>query len=314
MSRKGQENVLIVASVLAMQNGVHAIIFFAMNPLTTGLTLKSDSAIDLHLHTTYSDGRWTPEALFDHLLREQFKLAAVSDHDRPDTVAAIQQLALEKGLPVITAAEMSATWKGEMVDMLCYGFGHGPNALTELAQELMHRQQENTRQVCADLQKQGIALPAEGVNTVLAKPNVEQPHALAALLKENGYGSGNPSVGELLLGSGCKFELNEPAAVLEAAHKSGAVCMLAHPGHGDGFVDYDTQRLDEFLQEAPVDGLEVYHPLHDFPKTGMYAEYARRHGLLISAGSDSHKPEKPPIKYRAESCRDLLERLGIRVE
>jgi hypothetical protein len=45
----------------------------------------------------------------------------------------------------------------------------------------------------------------------------------------------------------------------------------------------------------------------------MYLEYARQHKLLVSAGSDSHKPEKPPIKFRAELCRSLLERLGIQV-
>ena len=64
-----------------------------MNLSTTGLCLAADSAIDLHLHnTTYSDGRWTLESLLDYLLREQFALAATTDHDRADTVATIQQL------------------------------------------------------------------------------------------------------------------------------------------------------------------------------------------------------------------------------
>ena len=72
--------------------------------------------IDLHLHTTYSDGRWTVELLFDHLLCEQFSLAAITDHDRPDTVAAIQGRAFEKGLPVLVGVEMTATWMGEMVE------------------------------------------------------------------------------------------------------------------------------------------------------------------------------------------------------
>jgi len=74
-----------------------------MNPSTTGLHLAADAAIDLHLHTTYSDGRWTPEALLEHLLHEQFGLAAITDHDRVDMLAAMQQLALEKHLPVLAA-------------------------------------------------------------------------------------------------------------------------------------------------------------------------------------------------------------------
>ncbi len=285
-----------------------------MNFSTTGLKLTADSAIDLHLHTTYSDAHWTPEPLLDYLLREQFDLAAITDHDRADTVTAIQQLALDKHMPVLVAVEMTTTWKGELTDLLCFGFDPNRNVLNDLAQDLLRRQQENTRQVYENLQQQGYALSSDALSAILAKPNSQQPHALVALLKEHGYGLGEPSVGRILMGAGCTFETNEPAAVVEAAHQSGAVCLLAHPGRGDGFVTYDVQLLDQFRQEVPIDGLEVYYPLHTPAQTAMYQEYAQRHHLLISAGSDSHSPDKPPIKYRAELSRDLLERVGIQIE
>ena len=285
-----------------------------MNLSTTGLSLAADSAIDLHLHTVYSDGRWEPEVLLDHLRREQFGLAAVTDHDRPDTAAAIQQLALDKHLPVLVAVEMTATWKGELTDLLCFGFDPGPNALDDLAQDLLRRQQENTRRVYEDLRRQGFALPPDVLPALLATPSAEQPHALVVRLQEHGYGRGEPSADELVTSAGCTFATNEPAAVVEAAHRSGGVCLLAHPGRGDGFVTYDAQLLDEFRQEAPIDGLEVYHPLHTPAQATMYQEYARRHHLLISAGSDSHHPDRPPIKHRAELCRDLLERVGIQIQ
>lgn len=284
-----------------------------MNLSTTGLKLTADAAIDLHLHTTYSDGRWTPEPLLDHLRREQFALAAIADHDRADTAAAIQQLALDKRLPLLVAVEMSSVWQGELVDLLCFGFDPQHNVLNDLAQDLLRRQQENICQVYENLQQQGYALPPNALPDILAQSNVQQPHALVALLKEHGYGLGEPSAGKLLLGAGCKFETNEPAAVVEAAHRSGAVCLLAHPGQGDGFVTFDVQLLDQFRQQAPIDGLEVYYPLHTPAQTEMYREYAQRHGLLISAGSDSHGPDRPPIKYRAELCRDLLKRVGIQI-
>ena len=79
---------------------------------TTDLVLASDAAIDLQLHTTYSDGVWAPEQLIDYLVREQFSLAAITDHDRVDTLAALQQLAMKKQLPLLVAAEMSASWQG----------------------------------------------------------------------------------------------------------------------------------------------------------------------------------------------------------
>lgn len=284
-----------------------------MNLSTTGLTLAADSAIDLHLHTTYSDGRWSPESLLDHLLHEQFSLVAITDHDRADTVATIQQLSLDKHLPVLVGVEMTTTWKGEMTDLLCLGFDPSHNALNDLAQDVLRRQQENTREVYENLQRQGYALPSEMLPVILAKPSSEQPHALVAVLKEHGYGLSEPSAGELVMKAGCNFETNDPAEVVDAAHQSGGMCLLAHPGRDDGFVNYDVQLLDQFRREAPIDGLEVHYPVHTPAQIDMYRDYAQRHHLLISAGSDSHRPDKPPIKYRAGLCCDLLERAGIQI-
>lgn len=153
-----------------------------MSLSTNGLSLAADSAIDLHLHTTYSDGRWTPEPLLDYLLRQQFGLAAITDHDRADTVVTIQQLALDKDLPVLVAVEMTTTWKGEMTDLICFGFEPNHNALNDLAQDLLRRQQENVREVYENLQRQGYALSPDALPAILAKPSSQQPHALVALL------------------------------------------------------------------------------------------------------------------------------------
>ena len=292
-----------------------------MNLSTTGLSLAADLAIDLHLHTTYSDGTWTPEQLLDYLVREQFGLAAITDHDRADTVAALQQLALDKHQPVLVAVEMTTLWKDEMsgqdnmTDLLCFGFDPPPNALNDLAQDLLRRQRENTREVYENLQRKGYTFPQEpdALAALLEQPSPQQPHELVALLIRHGYGTGQPSAGRIVLEAGCTFAMNDLAAVVEAAHQSGAVCLTAHPGHKDGFVTYDVQMLDKLRQDIPIDGLEVYNPKHTPDQTAMYLEYAQQHHLLISSGSDSHRPDKPPVKYRAELSRGLLERVGIQI-
>src|SRR6266851_10116919 len=111
--------------------------------MTTHLVLAPDAAIDLQLHTTYSDGTWTPEQLIDYLVSEQFGLVAITDHDRIDTAAALQHLAVEKQLPLLTAVEMSTSWRGELTDVLCYGFDPEQTELRELAHVIAHRQREN---------------------------------------------------------------------------------------------------------------------------------------------------------------------------
>ena len=299
-----------------------------MDLSTTGLRLAADAVIDLHLHTTYSDGDWTPEQLLDYLVLEQFGLAAITDHDRADTAVVLQELARDKHQPLLVAVEMTTLWPDElagqdelsglpnMTDLLCYGFETGPNALNNLAQDLLRRQCENTQEVYENLQQQGYTFSPDPdeLTTLLAQPSPQQPHALAALVKKHGYGTGQPSAGRIVLEAGCKFALNDLAAVVEAAHQSGAVCLIAHPGRKDGWVTYDVQMLDKLRQEIPIDGLEVYHPKHTPTQTVLYQEYAETHNLLVSAGSDSHRREKPPIKYSAELSRDLLERVGIQIE
>ena len=281
----------------------------------SGLNLAADAAIDLHLHTVYSDGNWLPEQLLDHLVREQFALVAITDHDRLDTAVALQRLAQDKHLPVLVAVEMTAAWRGEMTDVLCFGFDPEHSALHELARGLLHRQQENTREVFENLARKGYALaesPA-ALADLLAKPGSQQPHALVSLLRRQGYGQGAPSAGEIALGAGCAYATNDLAEVVEAAHRSGAVCLIAHPGRTDGWLTYSVELLDQARHEAPIDGLEVDYPKHTPAQTAMYREYARRHHLLISSGSDSHGPDKPPVRYPAEPSRALLERLGVQV-
>lgn len=298
-----------------------------MEALTPPLVLAPDAAIDLQMHTIYSDGVWTPEQLIDHLVSKQFGLAAITDHERPDTAAALQQIARGKRLPLLAAAEISAEWRGEPTDVLCFGFDPAKPALNDLAQEVVRRQTENTREVFENLCRKGYnfsdshegakddgaAEHSSDLLALLEKPSAQQPHALAALLRAHGYGTGEPSAGQMMTEAGFVWATTDIAAVVEAAHQSGGVCLIAHPGRGEGYTCFDVALLDQLRQETPIDGLEVYYPLHSPEQIAMYLEYAQKHGLLTSSGSDSHGPDRKPIKYRAELSRRLLERLGIQI-
>jgi 3',5'-nucleoside bisphosphate phosphatase len=296
---------------------------------TTHLVLVPDAAIDLQLHTIYSDGTWTPEQLIDYLLSERFGLGAITDHDRVDTVASLQQLASRKLLPILAAVEMSTSWKGEPTDVLCYGFDPENNALNNLAQDVARRQQENTREVYENLLRKGYTIPHQQecvkedgeepqqpheLLAILETPSSQQPHELAALLKKHGHGTGGTSLGQMMDAAGFSWATNDIAAVVDAAHRSGAVCLIAHPGRGEGFTCYDANLLDELRMQVPLDGIEVYYPAHTPEQIAMYLEYAKTHHLLTSSGSDSHGPDKKPIKYRAELSRNLLERVGIQIK
>lgn len=276
------------------------------------LVLSPDDAVDMQLHTIYSDGQWTAEDLLDYLIAEKFSLAAITDHDRADIALALQKLAVDKQFPLMVAVEMSSMWKGDLTDFLCYGFDpENADALNALAQDVTHRQHENTRQVFEYLRGKGYPVQEEELAAMLGKPAAQQLNLLLALMTK--HHKDEKTVGKTLLEAGFAYMTHSPAKIVEAAHQSGALCILAHPGRTDGFVCYDPALLDELRTEAAIDGIEAYYPLHTPEQTAMYVAYAAQHHLLVSAGSDSHKREKPPIKYRAELIREFLKRLGIEI-
>jgi predicted metal-dependent phosphoesterase TrpH len=284
--------------------------------LTTNLTLAPDAAIDLHMHTNYSDGRWPAQQLIDYLVAEGYSLVSVTDHDRVDTVASIQELAAEKNLPVLAGVEMSTEWKGKMGHMLCYGFDLEANYLQDVTGNVVRVQLENTYQVHDELLRRGYKFPRE--EEILAENGgkLRRPADNGRLLREHGYAGDWQTALKIIREAGFRSIMADMAETVEVAHRSGAVCLIAHPGRREqSFTFYDPALLDELRAEIPIDGIEVYHPYHSPEIVKTYQEYVRKHNLLLSTGSDSHCiPGRMPMKYRAEISRQLLERVGIEVK
>ncbi len=281
-----------------------------MGVFTSDLTLSADAAIDLQMHTTYSDGIWEPTQLVDYLVNEQFSLIAVTDHDRLDATADIQYLASQKYLPVLPAVEMTTQWRGKPTDLLCYNFGPDHQQLQALCEQVIRRQRENVQAVYSALRRRAYQFPRQNEILRLSGGEPLQIRDMFLLLQEHGYDTQDLPVWRILVEAGLRQEKNDIVEVTEAAHQAGAVCILAHPGRAD-ITRYYEDMLNQLCREVPIDGLEVYYPLHTAEQQALYLAYARKNNLLIAAGSDTHTPDRKPIKYRAELCRDLLERVGI---
>ena len=287
-----------------------------MHPLTTNLTLAPDAPIDLHMHTNYSDGRWPPEQLIDFLVSEGYALVSITDHDRVDKVVSNQELAAQQNLPVLSGVEMSTQWHDKMGHVLCYGFDPQQNYLHEITESVVKRQLENTYEVNEELRRKGYEFPRQ--EEVLAENGgkLVRPVDNGRLLREHGYAPDWQTAFRIISEVGFHSIMADMETTVDAAHRSGGVCLIAHPGRKErGFTFYDTTLLDEVRAEVPIDGLEVYHPYHSPEMVKVYLEYVNKHNLLLSTGSDSHShPGRMPIKHRAQISRDLLERVGIQVE
>ncbi len=275
------------------------------------LTLSSDAAIDLQVHTTFSDGRWTAAQLLDHVAANDFALVAITDHDRMDTIDEIQRLADGRAVRVLPAVEMSSVWEGDPCDVLCFGVRPGPSDLAAIASDTYRRQFDNIREVYETLQRNGYRFPR--ANEILAECD-GQPRQLddvIALMRAHGYEDG---MGQALKDAGFNWITADLAAIVEATHATGALALIAHPGRGDGFARFDAEQLNRLRATIPIDGLEVRHPTHTPGQVEDFLAYAHAHRLLVSSGSDSHGPPGAmPIQYPAAFCRDLLRRLGIEV-
>jgi predicted metal-dependent phosphoesterase TrpH len=280
--------------------------------------IASDTPIDLHMHTTYSDGRWSAEELFDHLAEQGFGLVAVTDHDRVDTFAHMQRLGAQKQIAVLPGVEISAQWHGSMADVLCYGFDPQNQALSSIAEQVRQGQKANAEEVYAQLLHQGYLFPRRQKVLKATEGQLRVAGDCANLLIKHGYVENWQTALRMIRDAGYHEIKADIVEVIAAAHNSGGIALIAHPGRGlnqpEEFTNYTPDLLDQVRAEAPLDGIEVYYPTHAPELVETYLTYAQRHDLLVSAGADSHGPPgRMPIKYQAELCRRLLERLDIQL-
>lgn len=280
--------------------------------------LTSNTPIDLQLHTTYSDGRWSAEHLFDYLAHEGFGLVAVTDHDRVDTVAHIQHLGDQKQVLVLPAVEISAEFHWKMADVLCFGFDPQGQALRAIADDVRQRQKDNAEQVYTELLRRGYQFPHRKDDLPATAGELRVAGDCATLLIKHGYIKDWPHALALITDAGYREMKADIARTVDAVHRSGGVALIAHPGRGlqepQEFTYYTPELLDQVRSEIPLDGIEVYYPTHTPEQVETYLAYAKQYDLLISAGSDSHGPPgRMPIKYRAELCQRLLARVGIHI-
>jgi 3',5'-nucleoside bisphosphate phosphatase len=277
--------------------------------------IRADDAVDLHLHTRYSDGQWRPEALFDHLAGRGFRVVAVTDHDRVDRVARMRALGGARGIHVLAGVEVSASWRGETAHLLCYapeGFGA---ALGQLVRRTVRRQLENTRAVHAELRRRGYDFPGQAEALAGQRGRVRRPIDNARLLEVHGYARDGAQAMAMIVDAGYRMITAPLAEAVAAAHMAGALALLAHPGRGGGELHrYEAGDVRAMLAEMPLDGIETRYPAHSERDTMVYEALACEYGLLASAGSDSHGPGgQLPIAYPARVCGALLVRCGIGV-
>jgi predicted metal-dependent phosphoesterase TrpH len=244
--------------------------------------------IDLHMHTTASDGRSTPEGLIAEAAGKGLRVVAVTDHDTTAGVGPAAAAAREAGLICHTGIEITAVADGRDVHML--GYGLDP-ASTEL-QGFLGAQREDRRRrltLIADrLRELGVPIDLDRAVADagrLAGRSMGRPMAAAALVAAGHVADLREAFDRYLADGRPAFVERRgasPSDVIGIITRAGGIASMAHPGK-TGRDELITSMVDAGLQ-----AIEVFHPDHDAVDTGRYQHLARSYGLLVTGGSDYH--------------------------
>jgi 3',5'-nucleoside bisphosphate phosphatase len=247
--------------------------------------------IDLHTHTTASDGRCSPSELVTRAAAAGVTVLSVTDHDTVEGCAASAAACAAAGITFVPGIEITAVREQVDVHVLGYFLDPESDGLRVFLARQRQQRLDRVRRIIAQLGKLGIQLDADAI----LRPGIEQPGtsigrpAVARALVNAGYvKTSNDAFAAWLSRGRPGFVAREGASaddVIGEIHRAGGVASLAHPG---------LLRRDEWIVEFAASGLdavEAYHTNHDEEASGRYRSIAHRLGLGVSGGSDYHADE-----------------------
>ncbi len=253
--------------------------------------------IDLHTHSTASDGSDSPEDLIRQARKANVTTLALTDHDTTAGVEEAMETGREVGVEVIPGCELSVgTEYGELHIVGLWIAPKAP-ALAEAMQLLRdHRATRNIR-IVEKLQELGYAITYDEVLELAGEGSVGRPH-IARVLLNNGFRGTLHDVFSSLLGDHGKAyvpkRILSPEEGVRLLKQEGATVSLAHM-YLHGYPDEWLQDMVATLAAQGMDAIEAYHSEHDSRSTRRAVDLAARHGLALTGGSDYHGAVKPNI-------------------
>ena len=272
--------------------------------------------IDLHTHTVYSDGTFTPTELIALARDRGLDRVAVTDHDTTNGIVEAGAAGAEAGVEVVPGVELSTVRDGEGVHVLCYymDLAH-PEFMAEL-QRLRDDRFGRGEQMVRKLQELGYPVTFERVREIAKGGNIIRPHVAQALVEAGVVPTIKEAFSDELIGSGGRAYVEKhalhPTQAIELVHRAGGACVLAHPGTWREVSPVPVSAIEE-LVEAGLDGIEASHPEHTPEMEAGYVEMAERWGLFWTGASDCHGTRYDPVRLGSRTTPpEQFERLRAR--
>jgi len=248
--------------------------------------------VDLHSHSTVSDGLLAPRQLVRYAAEQGVTVLALTDHDDVAGLAEAREEALLQDIRFITGVEISVTWRRRTIHIVGLRIDADQAELTAGLARLRESRFERARRIAAELDKIGITGSFEGAMAYASDRIISRTH-FARFLIEEGHAKDMKSVFKKYLVKGkpgyVEHTWAELHEALEWIHGAGGIAVIAHPGR----YDFGPTLLRELFTEFKDLGgraVEVVSGSHSPDEFGRFADLAKAFGLLASRGSDYHGP------------------------
>lgn len=248
---------------------------------------------DLHLHTIYSDGTYTPEELIREAAKEGLSAIAVVDHDTVGGIEPTINAGKEFDIEVLPGIELTTDQNGTEVHILGYLIDYKNPALKEKLGLLNKARVERVYKITEKLKNLGLNLNPDAVFKLAEKGSPGRLHIARAMVAEGLVGSVFEAFKKYIGDKGpayvCGFKL-APREGIELIREFGGIPVLAHP-----YTMNNDELIVEFIKYG-LKGLEVYYTEHSQGMINFYLDLAKEYGLLVTGGSDCHGKAKPEVK------------------
>ena len=241
--------------------------------------------VDLHMHSTCSDGQLPPEELVKLASERNLRVISITDHDTIDALKIAKTHGQDLGIRVIPGVEISAYFDRE-VHLLGYFFDPENQTLKSALEKQKVARIERVREICNRLDRLGyVVYPDQIIEN--AGASVGRPHVAQALVEAGHVRNMDDAFRRFLRNGGPAYvpewQIDFRAAV-EVIHEAGGVASIAHPG-----PDKLTGKI-KALADLGLDAVEITHPAHSPSVSGQLRSIARQLKLLVTGGSDLHAP------------------------
>lgn len=280
----------------------------------------SANTIDLHTHTTHSDGSATPQELIERACAKRASAVAITDHDTVGAIGEARAAAERFGVEFVEGIEISAEYSPGTMHILGYCIDGESPALAMKLRELKQARERRNPQIAYRLRLLGFDISYDEVAKVAGNEVVGRPH-FARVMIEKGYVASIQEAFDRFLKKDAAAYVEKarlsPADSIALIHEAGGVAVLAHP-YQLKLESYEA--ADELVDELAgfgLDGIEALYSRHSPDQRESYSEIASRHDLLVTGGSDYHGSYKPDISIVTglgdlEVPYELLEALKAR--